>query len=79
MLKAFLLLVWGIVTVHSLEIKVLAQETPYDAPQQLELNSLRLAINFNSKYIYPHRPNTFHMYPCPYPVPSYQSVATSWR
>jgi hypothetical protein len=58
---AFCLLAVGLV---ALEIRLLAS----DQGRPEEVNSLRLTINANGKYIYPHHQNTFALYPSPHAV-----------
>jgi hypothetical protein len=45
----------------TLEIKVVSNELPYETAQQIDLNTLRLAINFNTRYVYPSHHSTFAM------------------
>lgn len=46
-------------TATTLEIKVVNNDLPYEGSQLGDPNQLRLAINFNAKYVYPANHNTF--------------------
>jgi hypothetical protein len=43
----------------ALEVRLLANDLPFTKGRMEELNSLKLTINSNGKYVYPHHQNTF--------------------
>lgn len=61
-MKAMMTIVFALLAVSAcLEIKVVSNELPHETAQQIDLNTLRLAINFNTRYVYPSHHSTFTM------------------
>lgn len=61
------ILLLAAVQVHAVEIKVISNELPHETPHQVDINTLRIAINFNTKYVYPSHHSTFSLYSTLYP------------
>lgn len=52
----------------ALEVRLITNDLPYGSGRMEEVNSVKLTINSNGKYIYPHHQNTFKLYYTAYSV-----------
>ncbi len=50
------------VNVNNLEIKIMTNESPFNQKELHDFNNLKLSINANNNYVYPHHKNSFSMY-----------------
>lgn len=65
----------------ALEVRIITNDLPilHGSSRVEEVNPLKLTINSNGKYIYPHHQNTFKLYPIFHSDHNCQSAEASFR